>query len=110
MKDTVVDDPSYTLTLEDETENDVTGIVTLVTVTVFDAVVDPCVAVILKVELELEMLVIVNWLPDADASPEPVKSHSIVSGLENPLAVHVAGRLFMVMLVGPDMDAMITPP
>ena len=44
-----MDEPSYTLTLEDETENDVTGMSTLETVTVIDAVVDPCVAVILNV-------------------------------------------------------------
>ena len=77
MKDTVVDDPSYTLTLEDETENDVTGMSTLVTVTEIDAEDEPCVAVILNVALEFEMLVIVKVLPDPDASPDPVKSHSI---------------------------------
>ena len=60
--------------------------------------------------MELDVLVSVKVFPVAEAFPESVKSHSIVSGLENPLAVHVAGRLLMVMLVGPDMDAMITPP
>ena len=72
-----MDDPSYTLTLDDETENDVTGMSTLVTVTEIDAEDEPCVAVILNVALEFEMLVIVKVLPDPDASPDPVKFHSI---------------------------------
>lgn len=89
------------LTLDDDGENDVTGMSTLVTVTVFDADVVPSVAVILKVALELEILVIVKVFPDPSASPEPVKSQFMISGFENPVAVHVAGRLFIVMLDGP---------
>ena len=96
-----MDEPSYTLTLDDDVENDVTGMSTLVTLTVFDADVVPSVAVILKVALELEILVIVKVFPEPDASPEPVKSQSMMSGFENPDAVQVAGRLFIVILDDP---------
>ena len=97
----MVYDPLYILTLVLEGVNEVTGIVTFVTVTDLVAVVVPSVAVIVNSELELEMLVMVKVLPDPDAFPEPVKSQSMMSGLENPDAVHVAGRLFIVMLDGP---------
>ena len=67
-----MDEPSYTLTLDDDGENDVTGISTLVTLTVLEADVDPCFAVMVNVLLELGMLVIVKVFPELDASPEAV--------------------------------------
>ena len=65
-------EPSYTLTLDEDGVNDVTGMSTLVTVTVLEADVEPCFAVMVNVASALEILVIVNVFPELDASPEPV--------------------------------------
>ena len=73
---------------------------TLVTVTVFDADVVPSVAVMVNVVLELEIFVTVNLFPEPSPSG-PVVVQSMISGFENPDAVHTAGRLFIVILDGP---------
>ena len=72
------------------------------TVTDLEADVEPCFAVMVNELLELEILLMVNLFPLLDQSADDdVQSHSMVSGLENPDAVHVTGRLFIVILDDP---------
>ena len=74
----------------------------MVTVTDLEADVEPCFAVMVNVALEFDILLMVNLFPSLDQSADDdVQSHSMVSGFESPDAVHVAGRLFIVILDDP---------